>query len=81
MDDYSKGVPSASISERVWGVPEKKRTEDRNSANGRPKGKSPPRNEKTEEESEHEESQEPEESCYGSHGTCRKRNRQVDVVI
>lgn len=84
MDEYSNlkgGVAGTTASDRIWGVPQKRKTEDRNSANGRPRKETLVKSREAEQEPEHEESLEAEETCYGSHGTRRKRNRQVDVTI
>jgi hypothetical protein len=86
MDDYSKlkdGIPVTSVSERVWGVPKKRRAADGDSNRGGPRKKNADR-EKREEQDQamvKEERPEPEEPGYGCDGIRKKRNAQVDVII
>jgi len=86
MEDYSglkAAIPAAPVSGRIWSVPKKRRAEDRSSSGGDQKRDASEKEEKEGVEEEHgpEDKDAPEETCYGSHGFRRKKNRKVDVII
>jgi hypothetical protein len=86
MEDYSglkAAIPAAPISGRVWGVPKKRRSEERSPSDGKQQGESSNRdeNDREAEEPDLQERAEPEEFRYGAHGLRRRKNHQVDVII
>ena len=85
MEDYSglkAAIPASPTSGRLWGVPKKRRAEDRN-PEGRQQREGRDREDKEigEEEHEPEERADAEEFRYGAHGMRKKKNHQVDVII
>ncbi|MDD5205879.1 MAG: hypothetical protein PHS17_10680 [Desulfobacterales bacterium] len=77
------GVAASSVTERVWGVPKKRKTTDKRPDGGKydKDSSAMAKREGAVEEIEPDADPEPEELGYGSDGIRRKRNRQVDVII
>lgn len=77
------GVAAPSVSERVWGVPKKRKTTDEKPRGGRyhKNSSGQDKSEEAVEEIEAGGNPEPEDLGYGSDGIRKKRIRQVDVII
>lgn len=82
-DNLRGGVAAPPVSERVWGVPKKRKTTDENPNRGKYTRNSPAVSKREEAVEEVQPGAEPEqeELGYGSDGIRRKRKSQVDVII
>ncbi|RJR49577.1 MAG: hypothetical protein C4576_06550 [Desulfobacteraceae bacterium] len=82
-DSLRGGVAAPPVSERVWGVPKKRKTTDENPNRGRYTRNSPAvvKREDAVEEMQPDAEPEQEELGYGSNGVRKSRKRQVDVTI
>jgi len=82
-DNLRGGVAAPPVSERVWGVPKKRKTTDQNPNRGKYARNSPAsaKREDVVEEVQPDAEPEQEEPGYGSDGIRRKKKGQVDVII
>jgi hypothetical protein len=86
MEDYSglkAAIPASPTSGRLWGVPKKRKAEDRNPSEGGQKRENRDREDEESgaEETAPEEKPDEEEFRYGAHGVRRRKIHQVDVII
>ncbi len=86
MEDYSglkAAIPASSASGRLWGVPKKRKAEDRNPSEERQRRENRDREDEEigAEDLGSEERADAEECRYGAHGMRRRKNHKVDVII